>query len=537
MDMTITEIVKGNSDYSTFYDLLNQAGLKDMFDGSTAYTVFVPTNEAFDKLPAGTLNSLSNDQVKQILEYHTIEGTIPSSQLQASQDVKSVEGNELYITKENGTVTINGNVTVSNPDILAKNGVIHAVDNVILPPGIRPENIVDKASADNNFSTLVQAIKDAGLADALSYTGPYTVFAPTNDAFGKLPSGTLASLSTDQLQQILKYHVVQGKVNSTDLTDGETLTTLEGEKLYVSINNGTVSINGAKVTTADLDVSNGVIHVIDNVLLPDAFQNVVQNLQKRPDFSTLVGAVSDAGLASALSGDGPFTVFAPTNEAFGKLPAGTLSSLTKDQLTDILKYHVINADIKAMDLSSEQEATTLNGQKVFITKDGQGNVTVNGSAMVTQADLVSSNGVIHAVDNVLLPDGFNDVTGIIAKRYQLSKLDSLLNEAGLISALQAQGPFTIFAPSNMAFDNLPAGTLDNLSASQLQDILKYHVVQGKILSSDLQPTQTVQTLNGQSITVTVDNGKVMVNGNATVTTADLTGTNGVIHIIDGVLTP
>jgi transforming growth factor-beta-induced protein len=508
-----------------------------MYNGQTLYTVFVPTNEAFDKLPSGTLNSLTKDQIIKILQYHTITGKIVSSQLQASQDVKSVEGDDLYITKQGGTVTVNGGSTVTNPDMLAKNGVIHVVDNVILPPGIRPDNIVDKAASDNNFSTLVQAVKDAGLADVLSYTGPYTVFAPTNDAFNKLPSGTLASLSTDQLQQILKYHVVAGKVTASDLTDGETLTTLEGEKLYVSIKNGTVSINGATVTTADLDVSNGVIHVIDNVLLPDAFQNIVQNLQKRPDFSTLVDAVSNAGLASALSGNGPFTVFAPTNEAFGKLPTGTLSSLTTDQLTDILKYHVINADIKAMDLSSEQEATTLNGQKVFITKDAQGNVTVNGNAMVTQADLVSSNGVIHAVDHVLFPDSFNDVTGIIAKRYQLSKLDSLLNEAGLISALQAQGPFTIFAPDNMAFDNLPAGTLDNLTTAQLQDILKYHVVSGKILSSDLQPSQTVTTLNGQTITITVSNGVVKVNGNATVKTADLTGTNGVIHIIDGVLTP
>ncbi len=537
MDMTITEIAKNNSDFSILAGLLQDAGLADMFDGSTEYTVFAPTNEAFNKLPQGTLTSLTNDQVVKILSYHAIGGKVLSSQLQTSQDVKTLEGGDLYITKQGGTVSINGNVTVSQADIAAKNGVIHAVNEVILPQNIRAANIVDLASSNADFNTLVQALKDAGLASTLSYTGPYTVFAPTDDAFGKLPSGTLSSLTNEQLQEILKYHVVAGTANASSLSDGQELTTLNGDKLYVSIDNSEVRINGTLVTSADLDVSNGVIHVLDNVLLPDAFSNVVNNLQKRPDFSTLVSAVVSADLASALSGDGPFTVFAPSNAAFDKLPAGTLSSLTSEQLADILKYHVINADVKSMDLSSEQEATTLNGDHVFIVKDSQGNVTINGTAIVTQADLISSNGVIHSIDNVLLPDKFTDLTSVAAKRYHLSQLVNLLQQANLISALQAQGPFTIFAPSNAAFDKLPEGTLDNLTAQQVQDILKYHVVSGKILSSNLQASQTVSTLQGNSITVTLDNGMVMINGNAAVTTADLIGTNGVIHIIDGVLVP
>lgn len=535
---TIAATARNSSDFATLYSLLERAGLTVALDGTDNYTVFAPTEDAFAALPSGTLDNLTDAQVEQILKYHVIEGEVTSSDLSASQSAASLLGDNLYIEKDGGNVTVNGTAQVTNADVMATNGVIHAVNQVLLPRGIREANIVDVAATNGSFNTLTQAVADAGLEGVLSYKGPFTVFAPSDDAFNKLPSGTLAGLSPEQLASILTYHVVAGEANAADLSDGDVLETLQGEKLYVSIDNGNVMINGqTMVTQADVSASNGVIHVLDNVLMPDAFGTVVADLQKRPGFSTLVGAVVQANLADALSGDGPFTVFAPDNAAFEKLPSGTLSSLTTSQLSEILQYHVINADIRSMDLGSEQEAETLTGEKVFVTKDEEGNVYVNGTAMVTQADLVASNGVIHAVDNVLLPNKFLDVAGIVSKRYDLGTLTGALQSADLVTTLQGDGPFTVFAPTNAAFDALPAGTLDGLTTQELTDILTYHVLPAKYLSTDLGASQTVATVNGNDVTITVENGTVSINGSATVQIADLEGTNGVVHIIDAVLIP
>lgn len=264
---------------------------------------------------------------------------------------------------------------------------------------------------------------------------------------------------------------------------------------------------------------------------------IAEVAQSNDNFSTLVSALQDAELVTALQGAGPFTVFAPTNAAFANLPDGLLASLTKEQLTEILSYHVIGAEIASGDLQAEQTASALAGGDLFVTVNN-GNVTVNGSSRVTDADIDASNGIIHAVDQVLLPDKFQDVVGIVAKRYALQSLEDAVVNADLVSTLQGDGPFTVFAPSNSAFDNVD---VSGLSQQQLQDILTYHVLPQKVLSGDLS-SGTVTTVNGADLQVNVANdGTVTLtdqSGNTfTVTQADLEGTNGVVHIIDGVLIP
>ena len=228
------------------------------------------------------------------------------------------------------------------------------------------QNIVQLAEGNKDLSTLVKAVTAAGLVDTLSGTGPFTVFAPTNEAFAKLPNATLNFLLKPEnkasLAKVLTYHVLAAKVESKDITEGLKAKTVEGNDVTAYIREQSVYILGgkasnfAKVVTADVEATNGVVHVVDTVLIPpdmDPTENVVELAEATPDLSTLVKAVSAAGLVDTLSGTGPFTVFAPTNEAFQRLPAGVLDNLLKPENKDQLKvltYHVLAGKVESKDI-------------------------------------------------------------------------------------------------------------------------------------------------------------------------------------------
>jgi len=282
-------------------------------------------------------------------------------------------------------------------------------------PEPAPMDIVDTAVADGRFTTLVAAVTAAGLVDTLKSEGPFTVFAPTDDAFAKLPAGTLDELlkpeNKQALTDILLYHVVSGKVMAADVSGLTSATTVLGKDVAIKVDMGNVYINDAKVIITDIETSNGVIHVIDTVLLPPADESaapgtIVDIAAADERFSTLVAAVTAAGLVDTLKGEGPFTVFAPTNDAFAVLPAGTLDSLllpeNKQALTDILLYHVVPGKVMAADVVGLSSAPTALGKDITITiKDGK--VFLNDTTQVIITDIEASNGVIHVIDAVLLP--------------------------------------------------------------------------------------------------------------------------------------
>ena len=278
-------------------------------------------------------------------------------------------------------------------------------------------SVVDIIVNSADHDTLEAAVIAAELADDLSGPGPFTVFAPTDAAFAVLPAGTIETLLVDPtgaLAQILLYHVVAGQALSASLSDGQTITTLQGEDITVTIGMNGVMINGATVVVADILADNGVVHVIDAVLLPPAPEpttTVVDVIVNSADHDTLEAAVIAAGLAETLSGDGPFTVFAPTDAAFAALPAGTIETLLADPtgtLTQILLYHVVGTQALSTDLTNGQTVATLQGQTVTVTINAEG-VFIN-NAQVTVADIVTDNGVIHVIDAVLIPQGPNSVS-------------------------------------------------------------------------------------------------------------------------------
>jgi uncharacterized surface protein with fasciclin (FAS1) repeats len=270
----------------------------------------------------------------------------------------------------------------------------------------QPATVYDVISGSTDHSTLKTAIDAAGLASTLQGTGPFTVFAPTNEAFAALPAGTIDALLADPtgaLKDILLYHVVGAKALSTDLSNGQMITTAEGKKVEVTIKNDSVFINDALVTVADLMADNGVVHVINAVLIPPAV-TVYDVIAGSADHTLLKTAIDTAGLASTLQGTGPFTVFAPTNEAFAALPEGTIDALLADPtgaLKDILLYHVVGSKALSTDLTNGQMITTAAGKDVEVTIKND-SVFIN-DALVTMADLMADNGVVHVINAVLVP--------------------------------------------------------------------------------------------------------------------------------------
>jgi transforming growth factor-beta-induced protein len=272
-------------------------------------------------------------------------------------------------------------------------------------------DIVDAATEAGNFSTLLTAVEAAGLVETLQGDGPYTVFAPTDEAFAALPEGTLDGLlaDTEALSQVLLYHVVQGEVMASDVVELESATTVQGEDISITVDGDSVKVNEATVVSTDIVASNGVIHVIDQVILPPSMSesaemgDIVETAQSAGGFTTLLAAVEAAGLVETLKGEGPFTVFAPTDEAFEALDEDTLNSLLADPeaLSQVLLYHVVPGQVTADQVVELESAETVEGGSVAIrVEDGQ--VFIN-DAQVIATDVLTSNGVIHVIDQVIVP--------------------------------------------------------------------------------------------------------------------------------------
>ncbi len=293
-DLDIVDNAVHASNVTTVVAAVKAAGLVDTLKGAGPFTVFAPTNAAFAKLPAGTVDTLlkveNKDKLADILTYHVVSGRYTSADLTDGLVLKTVEGKTLKFHRDaTGKLTINGTAMVETADVISRNGVTHVIDTVLMPTDstysdngvevggslmVVQKDIVDNAVAASNVTTVVAAVKAAGLVETLKGTGPFTVFAPDNNAFTKLPAGTVATLllpeNKAKLVDILTYHVVAGRYTTNNLYDGQMLTTVEGKQLKITKVNGMISINGsAIIETPNVLSRNGVTHVIDSVLLPN----------------------------------------------------------------------------------------------------------------------------------------------------------------------------------------------------------------------------------------------------------------------------
>ena len=551
---TVVDVIVNSAVHNLLEAAVIEADLAGALSGEGPFTVFAPTDDAFLAL-AGALNASAEDllalpELADILLYHVVGAQVLSTDLADGATATTLNGADVTVTINGDGIFINdAQVTVA--DIVTDNGVVHVIDAVLLPP-TEPETttVVDVIVNSDVHNLLEAAVIEADLAGALSGEGPFTVFAPTDDAFLALAGALNASaedlLALPELADILLYHVVGAQVLSTDLADGATATTLNGADVTVTINGDGIFINDAQVTVADIVTDNGVVHVIDAVLLPPTepeTTTVVDVIVNSDVHNLLEAAVIEADLAGALSGEGPFTVFAPTDDAFAAL-AEALNASAEDllalpELADILLYHVVGAQVLSTDLADGATATTLLGEDVTVTINDDG-IFIN-DAQVTVADIVTDNGVVHVIDAVLLVPEPYTVVDVIVNSDVHNILEAAVIEADLAGALSGEGPFTVFAPTDDAFaalaEALNATAEDLLALPELADILLYHVVGAQVLSTDLADGATATTLLGEDVEVSIEcDGSIFIN-DAQVTVADIVTDNGVVHVIDAVLLP
>jgi transforming growth factor-beta-induced protein len=431
------------------------------------------------------------------------------------------------------------------------------------------QTIVGLAQGNSNLSSLVAALtKFPDLVSTLSGTGNFTVFAPSNTAFEGLLTAigqtSLDDIPESVLRSVLEYHVIStAAVLSTQLSNGD-VTTVGGEKISVNVTSGVKLNTTVNVITADVQATNGVVHVIDAVLVPPTMLPIVGTIVApayfNKNFSTLVAAVVQAGLLpTLLSTDNELTLFAPTNEAFTAagitaLPANTTEG--NALLTSILAYHVIAgaSEIKAADIATgPSSAATFGGGKIYLSK-GSAGVFINGTTQVTATDIQASNGIVHVINKTLVPPTqtiaeivFANTTASSPQFTQLLAALARTDGQGdndLLAAVSAStGELTVFAPTDAAFQALytalNVANVNEIPLETLIAVLKKHVVGARRFSTDLV-SGAVPTLNGD---VTVNTTALTIVGgsgdpaNLVATLLNIQAKNGVIHVIDKVILP
>ena len=414
-------------------------------------------------------------------------------------------------------------------------------------------NIVDTLAESGRFSTLLAAIEAAGLTSSLEEAESLTLFAPSDRAFGRLPEGTLEALLAEPtaLTTLLNYHVAPGTLRSSDLEDGALATLLSGSTVEIDTTRYwqhyiAIDIDDASVRRKDITASNGVIHEIDAVLDPDFEPSPsLADLIGAPQFSSFAALLSQAGLDQLLELDyREFTLLAPTNAAFEKIPEADLATLIEDRraLRNALLNHVILRPTTSEELTTKNSVRTAARLSLpVLSTDSVPPVISVASANLIETDAAASNGLLHTIDTVLLPETLLSLAGLIAATSDLATLSSVLTTSGFAETLDSTRrarTFTIFAPSDAAFSDLPEETLTALlddPTGALANLLRLHIVPGKISTARLRDGQNLKTLTGDRLAVAIsEEGAITINGTP-VSQTDLQAANGVVHIIDTVL--
>lgn len=569
---TVVDVAAASEDFETLTAALQATGLDaTLSDTDSQFTVFAPTDDAFALLGQETIDALLEDPdtLSAILTYHVLDSRISSSAAidAAGSTIATVNGAALGLSLSGDELLVN-TATVTTTDISANNGVIHVIDAVLTPPQSQPQqptmNIIETAVASDDFTTLAAALEATNLVATLSdESQEFTVFAPTDAAFAALGQATIDTLlaNPEVLKEILLQHVVSGSVDSITAfsLNGQQAQTVSGNQIDITIDgeNDTLKFGDATVTMTDIQTTNGIIHVLDTVVVgevqvPAPAQSVVDVAVGNGNFSTLVAALQTTGLDTTLADlEREFTVFAPTDAAFEQLDQATVDALFADAeaLSDLLLYHVlpdatVQSDAAIAVANSEQPMITMaNGDTATLSL--QNDMLYIDNAQVTTANVAADNGVIHVIDSVLMPPSEQSIVDVAVADGNFTTLVSALQEAGLEQTLaDLEREFTVFAPTDAAFDKLDQATLDALLADPeaLTNVLLYHVVADAKVSSDAaidianSDNPMVTMANGDMSTLSLQDGALYID-ESVVSSADVASDNGVIHVIDTVLMP
>lgn len=431
---TVLDVAYNDGRFNTWTMLVNRVALTNLVTRHGPFTVFPPTDAAFAALPAGALDALmaDNTRLRQTLLYHIVPGKLTKAQLAAQTSWRTALGEPLTVRTADGALLLNNTARVIWADRPASNGMVHGIDAVLTPPpvtprqpvppspSIQPGSLLDVLNRDPRFSLFVSQVVTAGMEHLYNRRGPFTIFAPTNAAFEALPGGLLCECLTNhtKLRQLVLYHMAQGRLPAADLTGRSALRTTLGKDVQLAVVGGTLTLDGrARVTQSDLPAVNGMIHVLDAVLIPPPGDygppqvarpgegsSILHVLYADPRLDRFAGLMSSAGLGDLLTKHGPFTVFAPTNAAFELLSPDELCPCLENRtfLKQRMLYHIAIGRWDGAAVAGQTQLRTALGKPLTIsTLDGR--VVLDGRAQVVVTDLPAANGVIHVIDVVLRP--------------------------------------------------------------------------------------------------------------------------------------
>ncbi|XP_026269474.1 periostin isoform X1 [Urocitellus parryii] len=509
--------------------------LREEIEGKGSFTYFAPSNEAWDNLDPDIRRGLENNvnvELLNALHSHMVNKRMLTKDLKNGMVIPSMYNNlGLFINHyPNGVVTVNC-ARIIHGNQIATNGVVHVIDRVLTQIGT---SIQDFIEAEDDLSSFRAAAITSDLLEALGRDGHFTLFAPTNEAFEKLPRGVLERIMGDKVafEALMKYHILNTLQCSEAITGGAVFETMEGNTIEIGCEGDSITINGVKmVNKKDIVTNNGVIHLIDEVLIPDSAKQVIELAGKQQ--TTFTDLVAQLGLASSLKPDGEYTLLAPVNNAFSD------DTLSMDQrlLKLILQNHILKVKVGLNELYNGQILETIGGKqlRVFVYRTA---VCIENSCMV-RGSKQGRNGAIHIFREIIQP-AEKSLHEKLKQDKRFSIFLSLLEAADLRDLLTQPGDWTLFAPTNEAFKGMTNEEKEILirDKNALQNIILYHLTPGVFIGKGFEPgvTNILKTTQGSKIYVKGVNDTLLVNELKS-KESDIMTTNGVIHVVDKLLYP
>ncbi|XP_014856499.1 PREDICTED: periostin-like isoform X2 [Poecilia mexicana] len=509
--------------------------LRPEIEGPGSFTFFAPSNDAWELLDETIRNALVsnvNIELFNALHYHMVNKRLLTKDLKNGLKLTSMYNDlGLYVNHySNGVVTVNcARIIYGNQ--VATNGVVHVIDRVITSVG---STIQDYIEVEEDLTTLADVAQTAGLLEKLGQPGFYTLFAPTNDAFDKIGGDTMERLLSDKdvLRALLNFHLLGSVQCSEAIMAGTSYETLEGNNIEIGCDGDSLTVNGIKmVLKKDIVTTNGVIHLIDQVLIPDSAKQVMELLGGSQ--STFGDMITELGLSAEMRADAEYTLLAPFNAAF----TDEVMSMDQSELKIILENHVLKNKFGLGQLYNGQQLETIGGKtlRVFIYRTA---VCIENSCLI-RGSKEGSNGALHLMRTMLMP-AEKSMFEILTENGNFKVFLSLMEAAGLTDLLRQEGGFTLFAPSDKAFAALTERELNMLKGDMnaLQTILLYHLSNGIVIGGGLEGgvTNLLKSLQGSNLQLKFVNNAVQVNS-VLLPETDQMATNGVIHFVDQILYP
>ncbi|XP_072515685.1 periostin [Salminus brasiliensis] len=510
--------------------------IKEEIDGSGTYTMFAPSNDAWNQLDGTARKALEsnvNNELYNALRYHMVNKRLLTKDLKNDLILDSMYNNlHLHINHySNGIVTVNC-ARIIHANQVATNGVVHLIDRVISAVGSTMKEVIN---SHEDLSSLSAAFNvESSLLEKLGEPGHYTLFAPTNQAFDNMDRDVIERVLGDKtvLQALLKYHLLNSMQCSEAIMSGSVYETMEGSNIEIGCDGDSLTVNGIRmVLKKDIVTSNGVIHLIDRVLMPDSAKQVTELVGGTQ--STFGDMVSELGLSAAMSPGTQYTLLAPLNDAF----TDEVMSMDQRLLKIILENHILKLKVTLSELYNGQLLETLGGKflRVFIYRTA---VCIENACMV-RGSKEGSNGALHLLTSLIkLPT--TTIYELLEADGRFTVFLSLMESAGLTELLKQEGAYTVFAPTDDAFDGLTEEdmTLLTTDVNALRTILLYHFSNGVFLNGGLEGgvTNLLKTIQGNNLQLLSVNNSIQVNA-VDIPSNDLMASNGVVHVVKTLLYP